>query len=118
MGTSGHQASATECPLLSARRPKPPPWRLGGSQERNRFSGPLAHCEGDSLYKHHPRTDMDAVVQVHDVFVVHADAARGHETADRAWIVGAVDGEFAVDQHQRRGAHRVSRRATLDIEVR
>src|SRR4029077_4240490 len=88
------------------------------SREGNRFSDPLADCEGDSLYKHHPRTDLDTAVQVHDVFVVHADAARGHQAADRARIVGAVDGEFAVDQHQRRGAHRIFRRAPLDIEVR
>src|SRR5262245_3503852 len=60
---------------------------------------------------------MDAAVQVHDIPVVHADAARGHQAADRARIVGTVDGEFVVDQHQRRGAHRISRRATLDIEV-
>src|SRR5262249_60193336 len=63
-------------------------------------------------------TDMDAAVQIHDVPVVHADAARGHQAADRARIVGAVDSEFVVDQHQRRGAHRISRRASLDIEIR
>src|SRR5262249_40289575 len=83
-----------------------------------RLTGALTDCEGDSLYKHNPRTDMDAAVQVHDVPVVHADAARGHQAADRARVVGAVDGEFAVGQHQRRGAHRISRRAALDIEVR
>lgn len=77
-----------------------------------------ADWEGDSLCKHHPRTDMDAAVQVHDVLVVHADAARRHEAADRGRIVGAVDGEFAVDQHQRRSAHRILRGARLDIEVR
>ena len=77
-----------------------------------------ADCEGDSHYKHHPRTDTDAAVQVHDVPVVHADAARGHQAADRARIVGAVDGEFVVDQHQCRGAHRILRQAALYIEVR
>jgi hypothetical protein len=56
-------------------------------------------CEGDSLCKHHSRTDTDATIQVHDVLVVHADAARGHEAADRGRIVRAVDGEFAVDKH-------------------
>ena len=29
-----------------------------------------------------------------------------------------MDGEFVVDQHQRRGAHGIPRRAGLDIEVR
>ena len=72
----------------------------------------------DSLCKHHPRTDIDAAVQVHDVPVVHADAARRNEAADRPGVVSTVDGEFAVGQHQRRGAHRIFRRAPLDIEVR
>jgi hypothetical protein len=49
---------------------------------------------GNSLYKYHPRTDMYAAVQIHDVFVVHADAARRHKAADRGRIVGAVDGEW------------------------
>jgi hypothetical protein len=61
---------------------------------------------------------MDAAVQVHDVPVVHADAASRHQAANRTRIVGAVDGEFAVHQHQSRGTHRILRRATLDIEVR
>src|SRR5262245_39985146 len=76
------------------------------------------HCECESLYKHDPRTDLDATIQVHDIPVVHANAARGHEAADRARIVGAVDGEFVVDQHQCRGAHRILRGATLNVEVR
>src|SRR5262249_23613335 len=76
-----------------------------------------ACSDGDSLYKHHPRTDADAAVQIHDVPVVHADAARRHQAANRARIVGAVDGEFVVDQHECRGAHRIFRRATLNIEV-
>src|SRR5262249_49976132 len=37
---------------------------------------------------------------------------------DRPGIVGAMDGEFVVDQHQRCGAHRISWRASLDIEIR
>src|SRR5262249_4026636 len=70
------------------------------------------------LYKHDPHTDIDAGVQVHDVRVVHADAARGYEAADRARIVGAVDGELVVNQHQRCVAHRIFRRTALDIEIR
>src|SRR5262245_49318508 len=88
---------------------------MSASNPKRKFS---ADYEVGSLCKHHARADMDAPVQVHDVPVVHADAARGYQAADRARIVGAVDGEFVVDQHQRRGTHRILWRATPDIEVR
>ena len=62
----------------------------------------------------HRRADADAIEQIGDVLVVHADAAIGDEAADRARIVGAVDGVVAAGQRQRRDAHRIVRRAAGD----
>ena len=40
---------------------------------------------------HHAGADLDAVEQVGDILVQHADAARGDELADRRGLVGAMD---------------------------
>src|ERR1700735_4520898 len=92
--------------------------RLGGQWHRSRllvravmrdrraaaYSAPL-------LRHHHGGAVADPGEQVGDVLVVHADAAIGHEAADRAWLVGAVDGVFAARQGHCRDAHGIMRGA-------
>ena len=50
---------------------------------------------------------LHAAVKIRDVFVEHADAAVGHEAADRIRRVGAVDGVLAAGNGHRRDAHGV-----------
>src|ERR1700728_2985914 len=58
---------------------------------------PALRCPDYWLARHHhARADADAIVQIGDVGVMHADAAVRHEFADRAFIVGAVDGVLAA----------------------
>ena len=42
------------------------------------------------------RTQADARVQVHNIFVVHANASVRDEPANRSWIVGAVNSVLAA----------------------
>src|SRR5450755_2642240 len=56
------------------------------------------------------RSHAHATEQIHDVAVVHADAAPRHKTTDRSGVVGAVDRKLIVREHQRGGAHRIFRR--------
>src|SRR6516162_2865910 len=56
----------------------------------------------------HRRAEADPSVKVEDVGIVHADAAAGHEAADRARVVGAVNGILAGAQRQRGGAHGIA----------
>src|SRR6185369_1851816 len=59
----------------------------------------------------HGRSDRYALIEIRDIVVEHADAAIGHEAADRARHVGAVNGVFAAGQRHRGDAHGVARRA-------
>src|SRR5262249_5857239 len=63
---------------------------------------------------HHRCADADPRKEIADVLVVHADAAVGHEVADRARLVGAVDRVFAAGEGERGDAHRVARAAARD----
>jgi hypothetical protein len=45
--------------------------------------------------------------QVHDVLVVHADAAAETKAADRAGLLVPWMASSLSRQHQRRGAHRI-----------
>src|SRR5262249_4067011 len=47
------------------------------------------------------RSPTDAVIEIEHVRIVHANAAVGDEAADRAWVVGAVNGVFpaAAERH-------------------
>src|SRR5215471_12250555 len=57
----------------------------------------------------HRCAPADAVIEIEDVRIVHADAAVGDEAADRARVVGAVDGVFpaAAQRHGSR-AHGIA----------
>src|SRR5450755_886430 len=46
----------------------------------------------------HRRADIDPAIELADVAIVHADTAVRDEAADRARIVGAVNGIFAAAQ--------------------
>src|SRR5262249_59177766 len=63
---------------------------------------------------HHARADADAAIQVHNVCVIHADAAVRHESADRARRIGAVDRIFTAGQRHGRRSHRVMRGAACN----
>src|SRR3981189_2379979 len=52
-----------------------------------------------------------AAITVQDVRVEHGDAAVGHEAADRAGLIGAMDGVFPAAQGHRRRAHGIARDA-------
>jgi hypothetical protein len=68
----------------------------------------IAACR--SLNNDDARANADAAVKVLDVRVVHADAAMRHETADRTFVVGAVDGVLATTgESHRSDAHRILR---------
>ena len=58
--------------------------------------------------------DGDALVEIRDVGVEHADAAVRDEAADRARRIGAVDGILTVRKRQRGYAHWISRRTAGD----
>src|SRR5438270_11837665 len=60
------------------------------------------------------RSEADPVVEIEDVRIVHADAAVGDEAADRAGVVGAVNGVLPGAQRQGSGAHGILRRAARD----
>src|SRR6516165_6901702 len=60
---------------------------------------------------YHARADADAAIEVHNVCVIHADAAVRHESADGAWRIGAVDRIFTAGQRHGRRSHRVMRGA-------
>src|ERR1700738_361086 len=54
------------------------------------------------------RAQADSSIEIENVGVVHSDAAVGDIAANRARIVGAVDGVLAAGKRHRRGAHGVS----------
>src|SRR6478735_6926802 len=60
---------------------------------------------------HDPRADLGAAVEVHHVFVGHADAARGHRLADGLRLVGAVDAVDRAADIEGAGAERIVRGA-------
>src|SRR5262245_42825569 len=61
------------------------------------------------------RAPADAVVEIEHVRIVHADAAVGDEAADRAWVVGAVNGVFpAAAERHGGGSHGIARASTRD----
>ena len=64
---------------------------------------------GADVADDHRGADGDTVIQIGDILVVHADAAVGHEAADRIRLVGAVDGVIAARQRHRGNAHRIGR---------
>jgi len=66
------------------------------------------------LLDHNARADADAIVQIHDVLVVHADAAVGDKVADRARLVRTVNGILATGKGHSRIAHRVTGRTASD----
>ena len=60
------------------------------------------------LVQHHHRgADRDAVIEVGDVVIGHAEAAGRHRLADRLRLVGAVDAVQRRAQIHRAGAERV-----------
>ena len=59
----------------------------------------------------HAGADLDAVEQVRDILVQHADAARGDELADRRGLVGAVDAIDGGAEIHRARAQRIARAA-------
>ena len=66
---------------------------LGGKADidqrpTNSVPDPMRISGCRSPRNHHARVDADAAVEVHNVFVIHADAAVRHESADRARRIG------------------------------
>jgi len=66
------------------------------------------------LLDHNARADADPIVEIHDVIVVHADAAVGDKVADRARLVRTMNGILAAGKRHRRIAHRVTGRTASD----
>src|SRR5439155_14790259 len=59
-------------------------------------------------HHHHAGADLDAIEQVGDVLVQHADATGGYELADRRGLVGAVDAVDGRAEIHRAGAERIA----------
>src|SRR5258707_15642736 len=66
------------------------------------FSRPI------SAGHHNSGSPAHAVVEIENIRVVHADAAIGHEAADRARLIGAMNGVFPTAQRHRRRAHGIA----------
>ena len=82
------QANASPAQPLRARMQKRPRRARAQAERKVRRAALSRH--------HHLGADRDAPVEVEDVAVVHADAAVRHGAADRAGLIGAVDGVFAA----------------------
>src|SRR6202007_2867940 len=65
---------------------------------RRRAAGPYDHAGAD----------LDAIKEIADVFVQHADAARRDELADRRRLIGAVDTVDRIAEIHRTRAQRVA----------
>src|SRR5688572_5340079 len=104
-------AAATAGAARAGPRPAraPPPQRNSPRRARRIAA---ARSGARSLRHDDWRADRDQRIERLDVFVMHADAAVRHVAADRTGIVGAVDGELAILECQRRDAHRIFGRAT------
>src|SRR6478672_2416978 len=74
-------------------------------------SAPQRVSDPASAQHDHRGAPADAVVEIEHVRVVHANATIGHEAADRARLIGAMDGVFAAAQRHGSRAHGVARRA-------
>src|SRR3954467_14541761 len=77
---------------------------------RNRRTRPHIHaCRGFLLVVQHDHggADSDAAIEVADVLVGHAEAARGYRLADRLRLVGAVDAVERRAQIHRARAERI-----------
>src|SRR6478672_12188487 len=62
------------------------------------------------------RADVHPLIEVHDVVIVHANAAEGHVSANGVRAIGAMNGVFAAAQRQGRSAHGILR-ATARNEI-
>src|SRR5213082_1942879 len=70
-------------------------------------------CPG--LPRHnHCASKADTAIEIEHIRVEHPNAAIGNGSADRSWIVRAVDRGFATSQENYRRTQRVVRRATRD----
>src|SRR4051795_9502336 len=58
----------------------------------------LSSVEPISAGHHDSGAPAHAIVEIENIRVVHADAAVGHEAADRARLIGAMDGVFPTAQ--------------------
>src|SRR6478736_10159776 len=69
-----------------------------------------------SIDHHDGRADADALIEVGDILVEHADAAIGGGGADGGahLVACAVDGDLVAVEGQCRDAHGIARRAALD----
>ena len=110
-----HGETKVAMPKPGSRKPKTRAAAAAASIRRvtatGRSTGWLRIFEFQGLPRHHyARADAHPAVQIHNVLVVHADAAVGDEAADRARRIGAVDGVFtAAGERHRRGAHWIMR---------
>src|SRR5438874_968978 len=67
---------------------------------------------GSSAGHHDRRSHVDALKKIHHILIVHADAARGYEAADRVWPICSMDRIFAARQRQGSNPHRIARRSS------
>ena len=104
----------TRTGAASRRRPLLERWlarlrrrlRLGARGRVRRFAG---HRLGAQVLQHDDLgADADAVGEVDDMAVEHAEAARRGRDADRAGVVGAVDAIERVAEIERLGAERIA----------
>src|ERR1700719_1261118 len=61
------------------------------------------------------RADVNSLVEIEDVAIMHADAAEGYESADRARVVGAMDGVLIDIERHCCCAHGIFWAATGDV---
>src|SRR5436853_364391 len=64
---------------------------------------------GGSAGHDHSRAPANTVVEIEYVCVVHANAAVGDKAADRAWVIGAVNGVLPAAESHGGCPHRIAR---------
>src|ERR1700730_847707 len=96
---------------------------LGGCQRGRKISGPEElvrpirdRNKGVLWNRDDRRPNLDAMIKVHDVLIIHPDATigSGHADGSAHARAGAVDCDFGEVQGYCRGAHRVARVAAGD----
>ena len=74
-------------------------WRLGRGCNRYRVLDVSAYADDALVRDDNPSPHAYATEQIHDVAVVHTNAAPRYKTADRPGVVGTVDRKLIVREH-------------------
>ena len=66
---------------------------------------------------HDPGTHPDALEEIRDVVIVHANAAGRDKAADGAWLIRPMNRELVISEQEGGGSHGIVRSARGDDKV-